>query len=125
MADTVKAKRVLETSHPPVYYIPPEDILMQYLSLERHGSVCEWKGQAQYYRVKIGDRAVEEAAWFYANPSPAFESIRNYVAFYAGRMDACFVGDELARPQPGNFYGGWITDDVVGPFKGEPRTMFW
>jgi uncharacterized protein (DUF427 family) len=98
---------------------------MQYLSLAQYGSVCEWKGRAQYYDVTIGNRKVTEAAWFYANPSPAFVGITNYVAFYAGKMDSCYVGEELARPQPGNFYGGWITNDIVGPFKGEPGTMFW
>src|SRR5258708_809872 len=101
IADTVHAKRVLETSHPPVYYIPPQDVQKQYLSLEADSTVCEWKGQAQYYQVKVGDRVAERAAWFYANPDPSFAGLDYYVAFYAGLMDACYVGEELARPQPG------------------------
>ena len=125
IADTRRAKRVLETSSPPVYYIPPEDIHMEYLTRTNHASFCEWKGNAAYYAVTVDDKKVEDAGWFYANPTPAFRTIRNYVAFYVGKMDACFIDGERVRPQAGDFYGGWITADIVGPFKGEPGTQGW
>src|SRR5256885_14832494 len=117
IADTQRAQRVLETSHPPVYYIPPEDVRREFLSRTKRASFCEWKGAASYYDIKVGDRTATEAAWFYPNPSPAFASVKDHVAFYPGRMDACYVNDELVQSQPGDFYGGWITADIVGPFK--------
>ena len=128
IADTKRAYRVLETSHPPVYYIPPEDIQMQYLqqtTSQSQGSFCEWKGVAGYYDVVVGDKQAKKAAWFYRNPTPEFADIKDYVAFYAAMMDACYVDDELVQPQPGGFYGGWITSDIVGPFKGEPGSWGW
>ncbi|MGC9502143.1 DUF427 domain-containing protein [Baaleninema sp.] len=125
LTDTQQAKRVLETSHPPVYYIPPEDIKTEYLVKTARASFCEWKGSAGYYTVKVGDKTAENAAWFYANPTPAFASLRGYVAFYPSRMEACYVDDERVQAQAGDFYGGWITKDIVGPFKGEPGTWGW
>lgn len=125
IADTTRALRVLETSHPPVYYIPPEDIQMQYLLPSTRRTVCEWKGAAGYYHLQVGERRVENAAWTYPNPMKAFAALKNYIAFYPAPMDACRVDGEIARPQPGRFYGGWITADVVGPFKGEPGTETW
>jgi uncharacterized protein (DUF427 family) len=125
IAETRRAKRVLETSHPPVYYIPPEDIKMEYLRLTSRSSWCEWKGQAGYYTITVGDKQAAHAAWFYPQPTPGFESIRGYVAFYPHLMDACFVEGERVQPQVGGFYGGWITSDIVGPFKGEPGTQGW
>lgn len=125
IAQTRGAYRVLETSHPPVYYLPPDDIQMDYLVKSQRTSFCEWKGQAAYYQVVVGDRQAENAAWYYPRPAADFAAIRDYVAFYAFLMDACTVDGELVRPQPGRFYGGWITADVVGPFKGEPGTMSW
>lgn len=125
IADTRRAKRVLETSHPPVYYIPPEDIRMEFLALTSGRSFCEWKGQAGYYSITVEDKAAANAAWYYPNPTPAFAGIKNYVAFYPQTMDACTVDGEQVRPQPGEFYGGWITSDVVGPFKGEPGSWGW
>lgn len=125
MADTHRASRVLETSHPPVYYIPPQDIRMEYLSSGTGESWCEWKGQARYYTLTVGERQVVNVGWYYAHPKPGFMSIRGHVAFYAGSLDACLVDGEKVVPQPGGFYGGWITHDVVGPFKGEPGTMGW
>lgn len=125
VADTRRGKRVLETSHPPVYYFPPEDVNAEYLVPSRRGSFCEWKGMAGYYTVKVGDREARDAAWFYAAPTAAFEGIRGYVAFYASAMDECLVDGVIATPQPGGFYGGWVTPDVVGPFKGEPGTAGW
>lgn len=125
IADTQRAKRVLETSHPPVYYIPPDDIKMEYLVPTDRTSTCEWKGQAHYYTVGAKNKKAAFAAWFYPSPTSEFESIKNYVAFYPSRMDACFVDDEQVKAQAGDFYGGWITSNVVGPFKGEPGTWGW
>jgi len=125
VAETRRAKRVLETSHPPVYYIPPEDVRMAHLVEASGPSWCEWKGRASYYDVVVGDKRAVRAAWTYHEPSERFEGIKDHVAFYAGPMDACYVDGERVRPQPGGFYGGWITDDVVGPFKGEPGTQRW
>jgi uncharacterized protein (DUF427 family) len=125
IADTRRGYRVLETSHPPVYYLPREDLRWECLVPEDGSSFCEWKGRARYFGVRVGDQSVTQAAWSYENPSAAFEPIRGYVAFYAGKMEACFVDDELVTPQPGGFYGGWITTDVVGPFKGGPGSWGW
>ena len=125
IADSRHTWRVLETSHPPVYYLPPEDVRLEYLQPVSGNSLCEWKGQARYYDVRVDRRFAPRAAWSYPDPVPRFEPIRDYVAFYAGPMDACLVDGEQARPQPGNFYGGWITADVIGPFKGEPGTLGW
>ena len=125
IADTVAAKRVLETSHPPVYYIPPEDIETEHLTDAPGSSFCEWKGRAKYYTVIVGEREAKKAAWAYPDPTAGFESIRDHVAFYAGPMDECTVDGELVKPQPGGFYGGWITKNIVGPFKGGPGTLAW
>jgi len=125
IADTVRSKRILETSHPPVYYIPPEDIVMEFLQQSDKESFCEWKGKAKYYHVVINQARAENAAWYYPDPNPEYADLKDYVAFYASPMDACFVDGEMAIPQPGNFYGGWITKDIVGPFKGEPGSMNW
>ena len=125
VADSRRAWRVLETSHPPVYYVPLEDVRQELLQRSSGGSYCEWKGRAAYFDVVVGARRAERAAWGYPSPSTAFRALRDCVAFYPARMDACWVDDERVRPQPGGFYGGWITDDVVGPFKGEPGTWGW
>ena len=125
IADTTRGHRVLETSHPPNYYFPPDDIVPGALIQAKGASFCEWKGRAHYFTVTGGGRVVHEGAWGYGEPSPAFEAIRGHVAFYAGRMDACTVDGELVTPQPGGFYGGWITRDVVGPFKGGPGSRGW
>lgn len=125
IADTHQAKRVLETSHPPSYYIPPEDIQQEYLICTARSTFCEWKGQAGYYTIKVGDRTAESAAWFYSSPTPYFVAIKDYVCFYASRMDACYVDGEKVAAQPGDFYGGWITEDIVGPFKGIAGSWGW
>lgn len=125
IADTQRAKRVLETSHPPCYYFPPEDVNLAHLVLSERQSWCEWKGQAGYYSIVVGDRRADLAAWFYATPTPSFAAIAGYIAFYAEPMDACYVDDERVQPQPGNFYGGWVTAAVVGPFKGSPGSWGW
>lgn len=125
IVDTAQAWRVLETSHPPVYYIPPEAIRPGILRPGEGRSFCEWKGEARYFTIEVGERRAVNAAWTYPQPTPPFAAIKDHVAFYAGPMDRCLVDGEEARPQPGRFYGGWITDDVVGPFKGEPGTHGW
>ncbi len=125
IAETNRAYRVLETSHPPVYYFPPEDVRTEFLSEAVNSSFCEWKGRASYYNLQVGDKRVENAAWFYKNPTVNFKEIENYPAFYASKMDACYVNDELVETQEGDFYGGWITSDIVGPFKGGAGTWGW
>lgn len=118
IADTRRAKRVLETSHPPVFYIPPDDVRLEYLRPTERATFCEWKGAASYYTVAVGDRTAANAAWYYRSPTAPFAAIANYVAFYPARMDACLVDGEQVQAQPGDFYGGWITREIVGPFKG-------
>ena len=125
VADTRRAVRVLETSHPPVYYLPPDDVRMDLLHPAGGGSYCEWKGVAEYYTLRVGDRAAGTVAWTYPDPSPGFRAIAHHIAFYAGPLDGCFVAGERVTPQPGGFYGGWITPDVVGPFKGGPGSRGW
>ena len=118
IVDTRRAWRVLETSHPPVYYVPRDDIRHECLIENPRTSYCEWKGLARYLDVRVGDRTAEASAWYYPEPTASFEPIRDHVAFYPARMDACRVDDEEVAPQPGGFYGGWITSEIVGPFKG-------
>jgi uncharacterized protein (DUF427 family) len=125
IADTRRAWRVLETSHPPVFYIPPADIRMQHLQPTSRSSACEWKGQASYFTVTVAGKTAANAAWTYHRPTPAFAAIKDYIAFYPQPMDSCTVDGEQVTPQPGEFYGGWITADVVGPFKGEPGSWGW
>ena len=125
IADTVAAWRVLETSHPPGYYLPPDAFTGCVFEPASGASVCEWKGEAAYWTIRVGHRAARRAAWSYAEPTKAFAPIRAHLAVYAGAMDQCFVGEDLVVPQPGGFYGGWITPDLKGPFKGGPGTMGW
>lgn len=125
IADTTRGYRVLETSHPPVYYFPPEDIEEGVLRRVRQQSFCEFKGLAHYYDVHSSKSVVPSAAWGYDDPVGRFAPLKGHVAFYCAPMDACYVGDEQAQPQPGGFYGGWITSKVVGPFKGIPGSMGW
>ncbi len=125
LAETRRGKRVLETSHPPTYYFPAEDVKLEYLIETPKKGLCEWKGYYKYYDVNIKDKWARNAAWRCFAPTPDFASIEEYYAFLPALMDACYVNDELAIPQAGGFYGGWITSDIVGPFKGEPGTMGW
>ncbi len=125
IADTRLAKRVLETSHPPVYYIPIEDIQTANLLRTSRATFCEWKGSASYYTVAVNGREAQYAAWYYPEPSLEFASIKNHIAFYPSKMDACYLNGELVRSQPGDFYGGWITSEIIGPFKGDPGTSNW
>ncbi len=125
IANTTRSLRVLETSHPPVYYIPREDIQMQYLAINERKSYCEWKGNATYFNLSVDGEAVQNAAWTYLKPTPPYEILAGMLAFYPQKMDRCLVDGEIVRPQPGMFYGGWITSDIVGPFKGEPGSELW
>jgi uncharacterized protein (DUF427 family) len=125
IAETRHAKRVLETSHPPVYYIPPEDVQLEYFTTTSRSTFCEYKGSASYYTIRVGPRTADNAAWFYPRPSAPYAALANHVAVYPGAMDACYVDGELVQPQPGDFYGGWITKDIVGPFKGGAGTAGW
>ena len=125
VAATTRALRVLETSHPPNYYVPLADVAPCVLVRSAAGSFCEFKGRAHYYTVRGGGRVEPDAAWGYDEPSAGFEALAGHVAFYAGRVDECFVGGERVTPQPGGFYGGWITSTVAGPFKGGPGTEGW
>ena len=125
IADTTDAWRVLETSHPPVYYLPPPDLRLDRLHEAGGGSWCEWKGRALYWTVRVGEAVAERVGWSYPNPTPRFHLIRDHVAFYAGPMDSCTVGGREVEPQPGGFYGGWITPEIKGPFKGGPGTRGW
>jgi len=131
VADTRRALRVLETSHPPVFYLPPEEITPGVLRAStRRGSFCEWKGVASYWTLDLRALAadcarVPDVAWSYASPSKPFAGLDGYLAFYASRVDTCLVDDERVQSQPGDFYGGWITSRVRGPFKGAPGTMHW
>ena len=119
------AFRVLETSHPPSYYLPAAHWAVGSLHSAAGGNVCEFKGPARYLDVVSGSTRVPGAAWTYDEPWSGFEQIADYIAVYPGRMDEVRVNDELVRAQDGGFYGGWITDRVVGPFKGSPGSWGW
>lgn len=119
-----RAVRVLETASPPTFYIPPEDVRRDLLAERPGSSACEWKGVAQYWSVRVGDRVLQDVAWSYPDPLPGFEPIRDWISFYPGRME-CTVKGERVRPQPGGFYGGWVTSEIVGPVKGDPGTAGW
>lgn len=125
VADTRAAWRILETFHPPTYYLPAAAFPAGVLRPRSRTSFCEWKGVAIYYSLTGGGRTEVDCAWGYPAPSAAYSALADHVAVYAGRMEACFVGGEQVVPQPGGFYGGWITRDFVGPFKGGPGTQFW
>ncbi|GAC1344861.1 MAG: DUF427 domain-containing protein [Candidatus Dormibacteria bacterium] len=121
LARSDRALRVLETSHPPVYYLPPEDVRTELLSPSARTTYCEFKGVASY----VDAAQVPEIGWTYPHPSPGYEAIANHIAFYPGRVTRASVNGETVRAQTGGFYGGWITDSVVGPFKGQPGTAAW
>ncbi len=125
IADSIAALRVLETGSPPVYYIPLEDIRMQYLMPDSYVTLCEWKGGASYYDIQIAELEVPRAAWTYKKPTPPYQKLAGHIAFYASKMDTCRVDGEVVHPQAGDFYGGWITSDIIGPFKGEEGTGHW
>lgn len=125
IAESRRPARVLETSHPPTFYICPEDIRLEHLLESARTSFCEWKGRSTYRHVKAGEHVARDAAWTYGSPTEPFASIRDWVAFYPGRMEECTVDGEVVRAQAGGFYGGWITSEIEGPFKGDPGTEGW
>lgn len=125
IADTRASIRTLETSHPPSYYIPPGDIGPGLLMQTSRRSICEWKGQAVYFDLRVAGELIRNVGWAYPDPTPGFVALRDHVAFYAAAFDQCLVDGELVVPQPGGFYGGWITSHVAGPFKGGPGSQFW
>jgi len=125
IADSRDAWRILETSHPPTIYIPPSDVVAACFAPASGSSFCEWKGVAAYFDVVAGDRREERCAWTYRDPVKRYAALRDHIALYPGRMDACYLDDELVCSQEGDFYGGWITGDIAGPFKGAPETFGW
>ncbi len=124
IAETRAAYRVLETASPPTFYLPPEDTRMEFLESSARSSMCEWKGLASYWTVSVGGEWLQDAAWGYRQPSPRFEVIAGYLSFYPARIE-CRVDGVRVQPQRGGFYGGWVTPEIVGPFKGEPGTGWW
>jgi uncharacterized protein (DUF427 family) len=125
IADSTAALRILETSHPPTIYVPPGDVDAACFQAAPGSSYCEWKGFAAYLDVVAGERREPAAAWTYREPVAANAQLRDHIAVYPGRMDACWLGDERVSAQEGDFYGGWITAEIVGPFKGAPGTRGW
>lgn len=125
VADSIRALRVLETSQAPAYYLPPADVATELLEASTTRTFCEWKGQARYWTVRAGGVVSPDAAWSYPDPVERFAAIRDHLAFYAQRVDRAWVDDELVNANDGDFYGGWITSHVVGPFKGGAGTLGW
>lgn len=127
VADSTRALRVLETSHPPTIYVPPADVdAAALVNAGGRGSFCEFKGVATYLDVVAGDGSVARcAAWTYRDPAAPYAALRDHVSFYPGRVGAAWLDDERVAAQEGDFYGGWVTSDLVGPFKGAPGTAGW
>jgi uncharacterized protein (DUF427 family) len=125
IAESRRPIRILETSHPPTYYLPPEDVRMEYFKPITRSTFCEFKGSAAYYTLVVGEKSAAAVAWYYPNPTPAYAALKNYIALYASRMEVCYVNGEQVTAQAGDFYGGWITQEIVGPFKGDPGTEFY
>lgn len=123
IAETRNGMRVLETSHPPCFYFPPDDVDFSLLQPSDSRTFCEWKGQACYWHLKTANGLIEDVCWAY--PAPKQKALRNYVSFYARSVNGCFVEGERVMPRQGDFYGGWITRWVKGPFKGGPETRGW
>jgi uncharacterized protein (DUF427 family) len=122
LARSPRAIRVCETGSPPTLYLPPDDVVMEHLAVSARRSFCEWKGEARYFHLQVAPAL--DVAWCYPRPLAGFETYAGWICFYPGRV-ACKLGGEPVRPQPGDYYGGWITSDVVGPFKGDPGTSHW
>ncbi len=125
LADAVGGYRVLETSHPPCYYLPPDAVDWSRLQRSNTQTFCEFKGRARYWSLQTDDGLIDDVCWAYDDPVASHAAIAGYVSFYAGQVDACYVGGERVQPQSGRFYGGWITSRIQGPFKGEPGTEGW
>ncbi|MEM8745753.1 MAG: DUF427 domain-containing protein [Actinomycetota bacterium] len=122
LADTIRAVRILETASPPTVYVPADDVRTDRIVVAPGASMCEWKGRARYWALR--DQPGEPIGWDYPEPFPEFLSIAGYLAFYPAKIE-CRIDDEVVRPQAGGFYGGWVTDEIVGPYKGEPGTGSW
>ncbi len=125
VVDTTRAVRILETSHPPTWYMPFDDLIAGMLEPESGRTFCEFKGQAAYWSLVVGNQRADHVAWSYPNPAPGYEGLTDHFTVYPSRVDRCLVDDEQVQAQKGDFYGGWITSDVMGPFKGEPGTHGW
>lgn len=125
LAKTTRGLRVIETAGLPVYYFPPSDVRLDMLEGTACQTLCEWKGMASYWTVRMDTRMAEYASWSYPEPDPAYHSLKDFLAFYPGLMDGCYVGDLWVAAQPGSYYGGWITPDILGPFKGAPGSESW
>ncbi len=123
IAETERTKRVLETGHPPIYYIPPEDVKIEYLTPGNLVTLCKWIGLAHYANLEVAERYSENAAWYYPNPNPPYIELENYIAFYAHLVDACYIDEERVIPEPFSLYGGWITHDIIGPFQGDDISL--
>lgn len=125
LAETTRGLRVLETSSPPVYYFPRDDVRIEFLVATHFETLCEWKGVGQHWTAMVRGREAEMAAWSYPEPEPGYEALIDYLAFYPSRVDACFVGDEQVEASPGSYYGGWATANIMGPFKGASGSERW
>lgn len=124
LADSRRALRVLETASPPTFYLPREDVELEYLEPSARSSLCEWKGRARYWSLRVGGRLIVDVAWDYPSPLAGYETIAGCLSFYPARVE-CRVEGRRVEPQPGGFYGGWVTPEIVGPFKGAPGTGWW
>ncbi len=124
VAESTRSLRVLETASPPTFYLPPDDVRLELLVAGHGTSLCEWKGVAEYWSLRVEAQLIENAAWCYREPYLGFEPIRDHIAFYPARVE-CRLNDERVRPQPGAFYAGWVTRELSGPFKGEPGSEDW
>jgi uncharacterized protein (DUF427 family) len=126
VARSNRSVRVLETAGAPTYYIPADDVLTEFLQQSKASTTwCEWKGNATYFDLRVGDKITAAAVWTYLDPKPEFERLKDHYSFFPGRVDACYLDEELVQPQPGGYYGGWVTSEIVGPIKGEPGTEWW
>ena len=125
LAKISNAISVLETSHPPTYYFPSEDVKVEFLKKNNHTSYCEWKDSANYFDLFLENIEITNIGWSYLTPNKKFLPIKSYISFYASKVEKCFVNGEQVKKQDGDFYRGWITDNLVGPFKGGPKTLDW
>lgn len=125
VAETRSALRVLETASPPTVYVPPRDVQSDLLVATATTALCEWKGLARHFSLRVAAKESRDAVWSYPDPFPEFDAIRGYLAFHPARVDHCWQGDEKVRTQPGGYYGGWVTAELLGPFKGGPGTEDW
>ena len=125
LADSNKAIKLMETSHPPTYYIPKNDVVFDFLRPNAHQTYCEFKGKAAYLDWVKNDQVIKNVGWHYPSPRKGYEALADHFVFYASKLDQCLVNDEIATAQDGDFYGGWITSNIKGPFKGAPGTWGW